>query len=61
MTQRTSNELTFRLRLRRLHVCVLCWWYLRHWPMDDLDDAEWMKQMDGYSACDVFLEGWCRD
>ena len=50
-----------RFRTKRLQVCVLCLWYLRHWPMSDLSEAEWRWQLDGATAWDAFLEGWCRD
>jgi hypothetical protein len=48
-------------RWKRFKVCLLCLWYLRHWPMYDLSDAEWMFQLDGETAWDSFVEGWCRD
>lgn len=44
-------------QLKRLHVCLLCWWYLRHWPMNDLSRAEWQFQLAGETARDAFLEG----
>ena len=46
---------------KRLRVCLLCYWYLRHWPMNDLSEAEWRFQLDGETARSAFLEGWCRD
>ncbi len=52
------SELAFKLK--RLWVCLLCLRYLRHWPMRDLSDAEWRFQLDGQTARDAFLEGWCR-
>lgn len=55
----TSDPLAFHLK--RLHVCLLSLWYLRHWPMNDLSAAEWREQLDGETARDAFLEGWCRD
>lgn len=53
-----ASELRFQIK--RLHVCLLCLWYLRHWPMNDLDNTEWHEQLDGERAYDVFIEGWCR-
>ncbi len=45
----------------RLRVCLLCWWYLRHWPWGDISDAEWREGFDaGESPRENFLEGWCR-
>jgi hypothetical protein len=46
---------------KRLRVCVLCWWYLRHWPWGDLSTAEWRFQLHGETARSAFLEGWCRE
>ena len=46
---------------KRLWVCVLCFWYLRHWPWSDLSTAEWRFQLAGETARDAFLEGWCRE
>lgn len=54
-------EGTWKFRWKRLHVCLLCLWYLRHWPMNDLSDREWLEQLDGETAWDAFIEGWCRD
>ncbi len=48
-------------RWKRLRVCLLCWWHLRHWPMNDLTDAEWRFQLDGATAREAFMEGWCRE
>lgn len=45
---------------KRLRVCLLCWWYLRHWPWGDLSTAEWKFQLAGETARSAFLEGWCR-
>ncbi|MCE5292957.1 MAG: hypothetical protein LLG14_27490 [Nocardiaceae bacterium] len=45
---------------KRLRVCLLCWWYLRHWPWGDLSTAEWRFQLDGETSRSAFLEGWCR-
>jgi len=52
-------ELAFQFK--RLRVCLLSLWYLRHWPMNDLSTAEWRFQLDGETARSAFLEGWCRD
>ena len=46
---------------KRVWVCVLCLWYLRHWPWGDLSTAEWRFQLAGETARDAFMEGWCRD
>jgi hypothetical protein len=48
-------------QLKRLYVCWLCWYHLRHWPMNDLDDAEWRAQLEAENAYDAFIEGWCRE
>ena len=48
-------------RWKRLRVCLLCYWYLRHWPMNDLSETEWLFQLDGETARSAFIEGWCRD
>ena len=50
-----------RFRWKRLRVCLLCLWHLRHWPMNDLTDTEWRFQLDGATAWEAFLEGWCRE
>ena len=47
-------------RWKRLLVCLLSMWHLRHWPMNDLSDAEWRFQLHDTTARDAFLEGWCR-
>ena len=47
-------------RWKRFRVCLLSLWYLRHWPMNDLSDAEWRFQLDGMTAREAFCEGWCR-
>ena len=52
-------ELSFQRR--RLAVCFLSLWYLRHWPMNDLSTAEWRFQLDDMTVWDAFIEGWCRD
>lgn len=46
--------------LKRLHVCLLCLWHLRHWPWGDLSTAEWRFQLAGETAWDAFVEGWRR-
>ncbi len=47
--------------LWRLHVCLLCWRHLRHWPWSDISVAEWRESFDtGESPRETFLEGWCR-
>lgn len=53
-----SDNIVFHLK--RLQVCLLCLWYLRHWPMNDISDVEWREQLDGETARSAFLEGWCR-
>ena len=45
-------------RWKRLRVCLLCYWYLRHWPMSDLSEAEWRYQLAGETARSAFLYGW---
>lgn len=47
--------------LKRFYVCLMCWWYLRHWPWGDLSTAEWRFQLAGETARDAFHEGWCRE
>ena len=56
-----KQTLSIALRWKRLRVCIICWWYIRHWPMDDLTDEDWVAQLDWGSPWEVFLEGWCRD
>ena len=46
---------------KRFRVCVLCYWYLRHWPWGDLSTAEWRFTLDGEAARSAFIEGWCRE
>lgn len=57
--KRLVYEASFRWK--RLHVCLLCLWRLRHWPMNDLTEAEWRCQLAGETAESAFMEGWCRD
>jgi hypothetical protein len=45
---------------KRLRVCLLCLWYLRHWPWGDISDKEWRDQLEFETARSAFLEGWCR-
>ena len=59
MRETAMSEIAFQWK--RLRVCVLCLWYLRHWPMGDISSAEWREQLDGETARDAFIEGWCRD
>ena len=59
LVERVISEGAFRWK--RFRVCLLCYWHLRHWPMDDLSDAEWRFQIEGQTAYEAFLEGWCRD
>ena len=57
--QRTAETIVFRSK--RLRVCLLCLWYMRHWPMNDISEAEWREQLEGETAWSAFLEGWCRE
>ena len=50
-----------RFRWKRLQVCLWCWLHLGHWPINDLTDAEWRSQLDGVTAYEAFVEGWCRE
>lgn len=64
--QPSANRLRFLLwdmefRWKRLRVCLLCWRYLNHWPMNDLSEGEWRWQLEDQTARGAFLEGWCRD
>ena len=61
---RPSRWRYYRLNMafywKRLRVCLLCLWYLRHWPMSDLSTAEWRLQLLDMTASDAFFEGWGR-
>ena len=46
---------------KRLRVCLLCLWHLRHWPMNDISEDEWRTLLDDETPRSAFLEGWCRE
>lgn len=58
------NAILLELRFRwwRLMICAYSYHVLRHWPRNDLSEAEWRESFDAEpDAWVAFLEGWCDD
>ena len=51
-----------RFEIWRLRVCLYSFWYLLHWPWNDVSEFGWCEMFEyDDDPWDAFLEGWCRE